>query len=86
MQRITITQLSEPVRLFLAHVLQSQGVVVEDENGLAQFGVIPYAGSTAEEKVVAWEKLRNLQEKTAKAMRSAGVTEHDVERSLLEDN
>ena len=86
MQRITITQLSEPVRLFLAQVLQSQGVVVEDENGRAQFGVIPYAEATAEEQAAAWEKLRRLQEKTAKAMGSAGVTEHDVEQAILEDD
>jgi hypothetical protein len=74
------------VRLFLAQVLQSQGVVVEDENGLARFGVIPYTEATAEEKAAAWEKLWRLQEKTAKAMGSAGVTEHDVEQVMLEDD
>jgi hypothetical protein len=86
MQRITITQLSEPVRLFLAQVLQSQGVVVEDENGLAQFGVIPYTDASDDVKAAAWEKLRHFQAKTTEAMRSAGVTENDVEQVILEDD
>ena len=42
MQRIAINQLSEPVREFLAQVQDGQGIVVEDETGRAQYGVIPY--------------------------------------------
>ena len=86
MQRITISQLSEPVRLFLAKVRQGQGIVVEDESGKAQYGIIPYTEATSAEKTSAWKNLQRLQQEKGKAMSEAGVTEEEIEKSILEDD
>ena len=86
MQRITLSELSEPVRLFLSQVHAGQGIVVEDDTGRSQYGIIPYTEATPEEKKAAWQQLQRVQDKVGAAMTQAGVIEADVEDALLEDD
>jgi len=86
MQRITISQLSEPIRLFLAQVQQGQGIIVEDESGQAKYGIIPYTEASLDEKAAAWKNVQRVQKKAAKGLKASGVSEADVERAILEDD
>jgi len=84
MQRIAISELSEQVRLFLAQVRAGEGIVIEDESGRSQYGIIPYSEATTSERAYAWKKLEVLQQKVGQAMTQAGVTEADIEKALLQ--
>lgn len=86
MQRVTISQLSEPIRLFLAQVRQGQGIVVEDESGQAKYGIIPYTDASADDKAAAWKSVQRVQKKAAKGLKASGVSEAEVERAILEDD
>ena len=86
MQKVAINQLSEPVREFLAQVRNGQGIVVEDEAGRAQYGVIPYVEATSEERKRAWERLQQLQQTIGPRLVEQGVTEDDLIRAALADD
>ena len=86
MQRIAINQLSEPVRKFLAQVQNGHGIVVEDETGRAQYGVIPYIEAAPQERKQAWERIQQLQQRIGQNLAEQGVTEDDVIRAILEDD
>jgi hypothetical protein len=85
MRTVRLDELSESVRKVLAATGEDESVVIEDENGRARYGVIPYRRPTDEQKQRAWEKLRKLQDKVARSMEEQGVTEDDVMRVILED-
>jgi hypothetical protein len=82
MQRIKITELSQPVRSFLARIKKRRGAVVEDESGFARYGVIPYAAEAER----AWKELEDVRREAAESMRRHGVTEQDVVEQILEDD
>ena len=86
MQKVAINQLSEPVREFLAQVRNGQGIVVEDEAGRAQYGVIPYVEATPEERKRVWERLQQLQQTIGPRLVEQGVTEDDLIRAALADD
>jgi hypothetical protein len=86
MRTVRLDELSESVRKVLAATGEDESVVIEDENGRARYGVIPYRRPTDEQKQRAWEKLRKLQDKVARSMEEQGVTEDDVMRVILEDD
>ena len=83
MQRIAITDLSEPVRSFL-NKARREGIVVEDERGRAQCGVIPYREATAGGKQRAWREIKRIQQKVAKTMKKRQSTEDEFDQ-LLQD-
>ena len=86
MQKIAITELSKPVRSFLAKARNGEGIVVEDETGRPQFGITPYIEATTAQKKRAWKGIKCLQRKVGKAMKAEGVKEQDIERLILEDD
>ena len=86
MKSIRLNDLSESARQVLAGAGDQESVVIEDENGQARYGVIPYRKPTEQQKKRAWEKLTELQQKAAAAMQQHGVTEDDLMRVLLEDD
>jgi hypothetical protein len=67
-------------------VQPGQGIVIEDETGQAQYGIIPYVETSPEERAAASKRIKRLQQMTRKAMKEQGVTEADVERLLLESD
>jgi hypothetical protein len=86
MQRVALSELSEPVREFLARVENGQGLVVEDESGRARCGVIPYVEATPDERKRAWERIQQIQQKVGQSLADQGVTEDDVIRAALQDD
>jgi isopentenyl diphosphate isomerase/L-lactate dehydrogenase-like FMN-dependent dehydrogenase len=86
MRKVTLRELSSDVQKFLAQAKNGEGLMVEDENGRARYGVIPFVEATAEEKGRAWKELQKLQRQVGKAMTEQGVTDEDVERELLKDD
>jgi hypothetical protein len=86
LRKIGINELSQEVRSFLAQVRPGESILVEDEAGRAQFGVIPYIEASAEARASAWRRLERLQQKTSKSMKAQGVTEADVEKLLMQDD
>jgi hypothetical protein len=85
-RKVPIKKLSNDVQSFLSQVRPGQGLVVEDENGRAKYGVIPFEGPTAAEQAKAWKELRQLQKEARQAMAAQGITEDDVMRVVLEDD
>lgn len=86
MRKIALQKLSKDVRSFLSRVRPGQAIVVEDENGRAKYGVIPFEGPSPAEQAKAWKELRQLQRECRQAMEAQGITEDDVMRVLLEDD
>lgn len=84
MEKVVITQLSEPVRLFLDHVNQQEGMLIEDESGRARYGIVPYQEASPEERRRASQRLQVLQKKVGDRLRVAGKTEEDLDRLLRE--
>jgi len=85
MEKIVITQLSEPVRLFLDHVNPREGVVIEDETGRARYGIVPYLEASPEERRLAWQRLQEIQKEVGDRLRVAGKSEHELDQILIED-
>jgi hypothetical protein len=86
MIKIRLDELSEPLRQQLASLGDEESIVIEDENGQARYGLIPYRRPTAEQKQRAWERLLKLQDKVAVSMKDQGVTEDDLLQNLLSDD
>ena len=85
MKKVRLTELSEPLRMFLNQVLQSGGVEIEDESGRIRGSFVPYRDPTPEEERRADESLEQLRKKTGEATEKHGVTEEDIDRVLQED-
>jgi hypothetical protein len=86
MIKIRLDELGQTLRQKLASIGDEESMVIEDENGQARYGVIPYRRPTAEQKRCAWERLRQLQDKVAASMKEQGVTEDDLMQELLKDD
>ena len=84
MKKIRLPEVSRAVRRFLGEVLQSNGVVIEDEDGRVRGEFVAYRDPTAEEERRADESLKRLWKHTSQAMQEAGVTEEDIDRDLQE--
>lgn len=85
MQKITLDQLSEPVRMFLSQVPKTGGVIVEDERGQARFGVIPYPDDSAAEQAAARIRLAELQQRVGERLLAQGKSEEELDRILQHD-
>lgn len=85
MEKIVITQLSEPVRLFLNHVNPQEGVVIEDETGRARYGIVPFLEASPEERRRAWQRLQAIQKQVGDRLRATGKSEHELDQLLSED-
>ncbi len=83
MHKVAINQLSEPVQEFLARVRVGEGIIVEDDAGRARYSVVEHVDASPEEQQRAWERLRQLQEKSKRAIEDQGSTVEEVERLIL---
>lgn len=83
MQRISLDQLSEPIRLFLSQIPKQGGVLVEDEGGRVCFGVIPYQEAPAPDQAAARLRLAELQQRVAERLQ--GKSEEELDRILQDD-
>jgi hypothetical protein len=86
MIKIRLEELSQSLRQQLASIGDEDSVVIEDENGRARYGVIPYHRPTVKQRRRAWERFRKLQDKVATSMKEQGVTEDDLMQELLKDD
>lgn len=82
MEKILITQLSEPVRLFLDQAAQREGMIVEDETGRVRYGIVPYQEASPEERRLASQRLQAIQKMAGDRVRAAGKTEDELDRLL----
>lgn len=85
MEKVRITSLSAAVRSFLARVRDGTGVLVEDEQGRARYGVIPYNEATPRQRAAAQERLKRLQSKVGRMMKQTGKTEEEFDRLVQKD-
>ena len=85
MQKITLDELSEPVRLFLSQVPKTGGVIVEDGGGRVCFGVIPYQEAPASEQAAARARLAELQQRVGQQFQAQGKSEEELDRILEDD-
>ncbi|HVA50368.1 MAG TPA: hypothetical protein VNH11_28700 [Pirellulales bacterium] len=85
MQKISMDQLSEPVRLFLSQVPKTGGVLVEDERGRVCFGVIPYQEAPASEQQAARVRLATLQQRVGERLQAQGKSQEELDRLLQDD-
>jgi hypothetical protein len=86
MKRVRLDELGQTLRQELAAIGDDESMVIEDENGQACYGVIPYRRPSAEQKQRAWERLRRLQVKVGKSIEEQGISEDDVLQELLKDD
>jgi len=86
MEKVAFRQLSEPVQAFPARVRVGQGIVVEDEAGRARYAVVEYVEASPAAQEEAWQKLRQLQQKTKQAIEEQGGAVDEVERLILADD
>ncbi len=84
MQRISITDLNDSVRSFLRKA-RREGIVVEDERGRAQCGIVPYREATAGARQRAWREIKKIQRKVGRTMKRKRTTEEEFDRLLQED-
>lgn len=82
MQKVTISELSEPVRLFFSQVPKHDGVLVEDDNGRACFGIIPYNETSEAEQTAAITRLVDLQKRVGERLAAQGKNEDELDRIL----
>jgi hypothetical protein len=80
MQKITLDQLSEPVKLFLSQIPKTGGMLVEDDQGRLCFGVIPYQEATASEQSAARVRLGELQVRVGERLLAHGKSEEELDR------
>jgi len=85
MRKVTITKLSKPVKDFLAQARKGRGILVQDENGRARFGVVRYVEASAAAKERAWKDIERIQRKVGRMMRKTGKTEEEFDRLLQEE-
>ncbi len=85
MQKVTLDQLSEPVKLFLSQVPQTGGMLVEDERGRVCFGVIPYQEAPPEEQTLSRARLADLQQRIGERLRAQDKSEDELDRILQDE-
>lgn len=85
MQKIAISNLSEPVRLFFSQLPKDEGILVEDEKGRACFGVIPYQEASTAQQAAALGRLGELQKRVGDRLAAEGKSEEDLDRILQDD-
>ena len=82
MRKVTLTELSRPVRSFLSQVRKGKSLMVEDEQGRARYGVVLYEEAPKRQQDAALRGLARLQAKVGKTMKRRGRTEADFDRLL----
>ena len=84
MKKVRLPEVGRAVRRFLGEVLESDGVVIEDEDGRVRGEFVAYRDPTAAEERRADESVKRLWQHTSQAMKETGVTEEDIDRDLQE--
>lgn len=82
MRKINMEELSPSVRSFLAQVRKGNGILVEDRQGRARVGIMPYEEATLKAQAAAVKRVARIQKKVAKTMKARGRTEADFDRLL----
>jgi hypothetical protein len=85
MKKVRLNDLGEPFQKAVAEAA-GEPIVIEDDQGEARYGVVPYRKPSDQQKQQAWEKLKEYQRRAAASMKKHGVTEDDVMRVILEDD
>ncbi len=85
MKKVRLNDLGEPFRKAVAEA-GGEPIIIEDDDGQARFGVVPYRKPSDQQKQLAWEKLKEYQRRAEASMKKHGVTEDDVMRVILEDD
>ncbi len=85
MQTVRFSDLSDPVRAFLAPAGKGEVIVVQDEGGKAAYSVVPIVQPSTDVRQQAWNDILKIQHDVASAMRQHGVTEEDIDRLLVEN-
>lgn len=85
MEVISLERLSKPVQAFLAKARDGSGLVVQDQQGRAFCGVIPYREATPSVQRAALQRLERLHKKVAATMRKRRTTEDDFDRIVQQD-
>jgi hypothetical protein len=86
MRESRLDQLDQSLRQQLAAIDNDEAIVIEDKNGQARRGVIPYRRPTAAQKQRAWERMQAFQKKVQESLDKQGMTEDDLTRELLNDD
>lgn len=86
MKKVRFSELSDAIRSFLTGIGQGETVVVEDDEGNARYGVIPYREVSEADAERAQQLLERLWQKTKRGLQAAGMNETDLDRVLQEDD
>jgi hypothetical protein len=84
MKDLTLTELSDPVRDFLASVDLEEGALIRDQHGRAIFNIVRCRETSPQQRARAFEELRMIQKQVGDRLRSEGVTEEEFDRIVLE--
>ncbi len=84
MQTVRFSDLSDPVRDYLAPAGRGEVIVVQDEVGKATVSVAPIIQPSAEVQRKAWIDILKLQQGVGSSMKQHGVGEEDIDRLLSE--
>ena len=85
-RKVTLRDLSPPVRSFFDRIKNGHRVVVEDENGRAKYGIVVYREATPKQQAAAWQRLQRLQKKVGKMMERTGKTEAELDKLLQDED
>jgi hypothetical protein len=84
MRKVSLDDLNSAVRAFLAQASNGHGILVQDGQGRARFGIIPYKEASAARKRAAWKEIQKIQRKVGRMMKKTRRTEEELDR-LLQD-
>ena len=86
MKKVRLNELSDVIRAFVEHLLEGEGVEIEDEAGVTRGQFIPFRDPTPEQEQRANDSLAKLQKRAAASIKKYGKTEDDLMRVILEDD
>ncbi len=66
MKKLRLSELSRDIRTFLEHALEGDGMVIEDDAGVARGQFLPFRDPTAEEEAQADASLDELRKKVGR--------------------
>ena len=86
MKKLRLSELSEVIRTFVEHLLEGEGVEIEDDTGVTRGQFISFRDPTPEQEQRADASLAELRKSADASMKKYGKTEDDVMRVILEDD
>ncbi len=87
MKDLTIAELSQPVRDFLAAVEEEHGAVIRgDAEGRMLLSITPSRPASKEARDRAMERLRDVQRRVGDDLRTLDVSEDEFDRAARDDD